>query len=186
MIFNFFFNITNIHMLLALPYQCEAFSLLHHRFVIKHVPRNLQSAYWNECFRVCKRNGGMIEIQERTLRLGFVGLIGQQINTWLRYAALAHDYAVPEAKELEHDVRHAGFQISQSKEIRMPVGSWAGPLGEASLNEVRLTLEADRQLLIDHFEVDGDEFDMTLAAWRAEVAHVQTYWPIHVLIAYRS
>ncbi|KAI8048811.1 S-adenosyl-L-methionine-dependent methyltransferase [Syncephalis plumigaleata] len=166
----------------ALPYQNDEFEYLHHRFVALHVPREIQPAYWHECYRVCK-HGGIIEVQERNMVMRNVGEIGQQINIWLG-SILIHQNGIPLAvQEIANDIKCAGFHILDTQELPVAVGQWAGNMGAAGFAEIRSFLEEHREYLVRLFTLEDGEFDHLLADWQTEINTYRTVWTLQVIIA---
>jgi SAM-dependent methyltransferase len=151
------------NVLKGLPFPDEFFSFTHQRLLVTGIPGSRWPDAVRELVRVT-RPGGWVELLE--LSGGPSGgpatdRLAEVVNTGLN-KALGFDPEV--IRHLDDVLRQAGLENVEMHEIRMPVGAWAGRIGEMMKRDYLGVLTALRGPVCHQTGVAIDEYNKLVQA----------------------
>ncbi|RKP06890.1 hypothetical protein THASP1DRAFT_31292 [Thamnocephalis sphaerospora] len=127
------FTTFNLRGVPRIPYPDSHFDYVRHRLLNIAVPLESQQYYINECVRTTAW-GGWVEICQS---LGSPGQQGEYIEMWQMLLEAAMQERLVDNYKMDNVVEMmeiAGLSDVQSKEYRVPIGDWAGPVGKFCWN----------------------------------------------------
>jgi SAM-dependent methyltransferase len=175
------------NLLERLPFEDASFDYVHQRLLYSAIPAPRWPDEVRELARVT-RPGGWVELVEGSLgsTKGTVGPAMRQLFDWAVAVTGQREIDLGIGTRLHTFLRSAGLSNVTQREIALPIGARGGRLGtmvEADLLSVTTGLRAPIIML---GLTDGDTFDQTLAAWRAEMQTHDYSWPIYVAFGQRA
>ena len=174
------------NLLEGLPFDDGSFDFVHQRLLYSAIPAPRWPGEVRELARVT-RPGGWVELVEGSLgsTQGDVGPAMRQLFDWAVAVTGKREIDLGIGTHLHTFLREAGLASVTQREIALPIGTRGGRLGtmvEADLVSVTTGLRAP---IIAVGLTDGETFDKTLAAWRAEMQRYSYSWPIYVAYGQR-
>ncbi|CAG8557243.1 9816_t:CDS:2 [Ambispora gerdemannii] len=150
------FQCTNL--LNSLPFDDDTFDFVHMRFMVgSFTSEQWESIVIPELMRVCKP-GGFLECMESDMK-------------WVNSGPATDPYLQEYLRRTDRlvNINHAHRNI--------PIGGWAGKLGESAFQVAQQTFEASKIHLSEFLEISHDEYDELIRIACREFDQFQTMVP---------
>ncbi len=156
------------NLLQGLPFVDGAFDFVHQRAMLVAIPVADWKAVVAELARVTGP-GGWVELVENVPATDPTGPAMQALTTFFRQVASARglDSTGVVYAGLDRWLREAGVEDVVRREIAVPIGEWAGPVGSLLATDLRNALQQILGLLVRQGRfTDGESKDLLIAIQR--------------------
>jgi ubiquinone/menaquinone biosynthesis C-methylase UbiE len=147
----------------ALPFADGSFGYVHQRLLAAGIPAPNWPAVLRELVRVTQV-GGWIELVECSERFERAGEATHQCLHWWRNLARQRQIDFSLMENLGAMLAAEGVQHITAREIRAPLGSWAGRSGDSFATNLRACWQGLRGPCMASLNITQQEFDATLEA----------------------
>jgi hypothetical protein len=169
----------------GLPYMKAAFDFIHHRHLFDSVPQETWGQILKEYARVLRPITGLLELSEMDTLCRDVGPMGKFFNDMHILVGTRDSVNKNWFELLTPLVMEAGFCDVAMHVVRLPIGSWAGKVGESVWNMVKERTLHATSLAVRLGTVTQHTVDDNMAQWEEECRQHKTYMNAYYYVARR-
>ena len=166
------------NVLQELPFPDMTFDFVHQRFLHMALPVNSWNRVVQELVRVT-RPGGWVELVESDLLIQRPGPAMQQLTEWSFTIARTRGIDPRVSINIGNFLAAARLTNIQTYRIDLPVGSWAGRLGNMTASDMISYNEAVKPVIIERFKIASAEYDRISLMMRKEWESNHCYFSIY-------
>jgi len=168
----------------GLPFSSYQFDFVHQRSLSCVIPTSRWLQVVKELVRVT-RPGGMVELVEPDSIFQNAGPACAQIQQWIINACQKCGIDPTEGTQIGIYLQASGLTNVSTETITLPVGQWAGRLGNTTATNMRAACLAMKPLVLQHLGINSEEYDRFLEDMFKECEQHRSCFLIHVAYGQR-
>jgi len=165
----------------GLTYQDGSFDYVHQRLLMLGIPEDSWKDLLQEYYRVLNP-GGQLEIVETDLLLKRRTPVMKKLQRWIETVLDTHGISAKVVREMDTLMMKAGFRHITTRTIKVPLGSWAGPEGEAGWQNMMEGIKAFQTAVCTLLNIRPHEFQQVVDEVGRESNEMQSYWQIYIYL----
>ena len=155
------------NVLQGLPFPDQQFEFTHQRLLVAAIPAAHWPAVIRELVRVT-RPGGWIELLEVGDTIQNAGPATARLLTWMTTISKAFGFEMEVLRHLGDLLTQEGCQSVEAQNIPIPLGSWAGSVGDMMKADVLRGYSALKDSYCPRSQTPPEKFDAMVQAAAAE------------------
>jgi ubiquinone/menaquinone biosynthesis C-methylase UbiE len=166
------------NILKGLPFPDKQFTFTHQRFLVAGIPANDWPAAVSELVRVT-RPGGWIELLEIGDIILNAGPATNKLLKWMTDISRGFGFEMNVLQQLGNFLEQAGCDAVESQDIPVPLGEWAGNVGQMLKTDVIHGWSALKDIYCPRSQTSPAAFDAMLADAQAEWERLHASYVFH-------
>ncbi len=173
------------NVLQGLPFPDAQFDMTHQRLLVAAIPTARWSGVVRELVRVT-REGGWIELLEIGDTIQNAGPATERLLTWMTGISKSLGFEMGILSHLGDLLQQAGCQMVESQDIPVPLGEWAGAVGQMLKTDVLHGYMALKDTYCPRSNTPPEVFDEMIQAAAAEWEQNHASYMFHSAYGRRS
>ncbi len=168
-----------------LPFPDMTFDFLHQRFLHVAIPVTKWPHVVSELIRVTRR-GGWIELAESDQIIQRVGPAMAQLAQWGAQWSQQRGIDTQVCSRLPSLLQSAGLTNIQSYRVDLPLGNWAGRIGNMTATDIYTYNRAIKPMLVKQLGIQADLYDKLSQMMRQEWETYHSFFSFYITCAQRT
>ena len=174
------FRFVQANILTGLPFPDASFDFVHQRLLVGAIPAQQWPMILHELVRVT-RQSGWVEVLESGIVYHHAGPATKQFQAWWEVGERTLGFNLALMPHLDQMMKHAGLREVHMETLDLPLGKWAGRVGEMLAIDLHAVFTSFRAVYVSRLGIPADLFERTLAALPEEWEHYQTRYEFYLV-----